>query len=140
VDHPDRGGNDDGRRHGDRAGDAAFLVAGARADCAGELFTDTATTETYTIPAPDAADFAFTADGYTIPAGDAVDFNLADLGATTITGSVGVIFQTISFHDALQLTFLTIVALWYGEDHSLTTPGRRPHATGDYDAWTPEDS
>jgi hypothetical protein len=35
---------------------------------------------TYTIPAPDAADFNLAADGYTIPAGDAVDFNLADLG------------------------------------------------------------
>ena len=27
-------------------------------------------------------------------------------------------------HEALQLMFLTIVALWYGEDHELTTPGR----------------
>jgi hypothetical protein len=35
---------------------------------------------TYTIPAPDAADFNFAAEGYTIPAADAVDFNLAELG------------------------------------------------------------
>ena len=29
-----------------------------------------------------------------------------------------------SFTDAIQLQFLAIVALWYGEDHGLTTPGR----------------
>jgi len=29
-----------------------------------------------------------------------------------------------TFHEALQLLFLTLVALWFGEDHGLTTPGR----------------
>lgn len=29
-----------------------------------------------------------------------------------------------SFHEALQLMFMTIVGLWFGEDHGLTTPGR----------------
>ena len=29
-----------------------------------------------------------------------------------------------TFHEGLQLMFLTIVALWFGEDHGLTTPGR----------------
>lgn len=29
-----------------------------------------------------------------------------------------------TFHQALQLMFLTMIALWFGEDHYLTTPGR----------------
>ena len=29
-----------------------------------------------------------------------------------------------TFHEGVQLMFLTIVALWFGEDHGLTTPGR----------------
>lgn len=29
-----------------------------------------------------------------------------------------------TFREALQLMFLTIIALWFGEDHSLTCPGR----------------
>ena len=29
-----------------------------------------------------------------------------------------------TFHEGVQLMFLTIVALWFGEDHALTTPGR----------------
>lgn len=29
-----------------------------------------------------------------------------------------------TFHEAIQLMFLTIVAMWFGEDHVLTTPGR----------------
>jgi formate C-acetyltransferase len=29
-----------------------------------------------------------------------------------------------TFHEAIQLMFLTVVALWFGEDHALTTPGR----------------
>ncbi len=29
-----------------------------------------------------------------------------------------------SFHEAIQLMFLTEIALWFGEDHGLTTPGR----------------
>ena len=29
-----------------------------------------------------------------------------------------------TFADAIRLQFLTMVALWYGEDHGLTTPGR----------------
>ncbi len=29
-----------------------------------------------------------------------------------------------TFHEAIQLMFLTIVALWFGEDHGLTAPGR----------------
>ena len=29
-----------------------------------------------------------------------------------------------TFHEAIQLMFLTLVALWFGEDHGLTTPGR----------------
>ena len=29
-----------------------------------------------------------------------------------------------TFHEAIQLMFLTIIALWFGEDHHLTTPGR----------------
>ena len=29
-----------------------------------------------------------------------------------------------TFHEAIQLMFLAIVALWFGEDHGLTTPGR----------------
>ena len=29
-----------------------------------------------------------------------------------------------TFHEAIQLMFLTLVGLWFGEDHSLTTPGR----------------
>lgn len=29
-----------------------------------------------------------------------------------------------TFHEAIQLLFLTIVALWQGEDHYLTSPGR----------------
>ncbi|MDP6775367.1 MAG: pyruvate formate lyase family protein [Candidatus Latescibacteria bacterium] len=43
---------------------------------------------------------------------------------------LGQICRTVSdkppstFHEAIQLMFLTIVALWFGEDHGLTTPGR----------------
>ncbi|NOY82580.1 MAG: hypothetical protein GXP31_16400 [Kiritimatiellaeota bacterium] len=29
-----------------------------------------------------------------------------------------------TFHEALQLMFLLIIALWFGENHSLTSPGR----------------
>ena len=29
-----------------------------------------------------------------------------------------------TFHEAIQLMFLTAIALWFGEDHGLTTPGR----------------
>ncbi len=29
-----------------------------------------------------------------------------------------------TFYEAIELMFLTIIALWFGEDHSLTTPGR----------------
>jgi formate C-acetyltransferase len=29
-----------------------------------------------------------------------------------------------TFHEAIQLMFLTIIALWFGEDHGLTAPGR----------------
>jgi pyruvate-formate lyase len=29
-----------------------------------------------------------------------------------------------TFHEALQLMFMTIIALWFGEDHGLSTPGR----------------
>jgi|TARA_Y100000031_G_scaffold154789_1_gene203581 formate C-acetyltransferase len=29
-----------------------------------------------------------------------------------------------TFHEAIQLNFLTIIALWFGEDHGLTAPGR----------------
>ena len=29
-----------------------------------------------------------------------------------------------TFHEAIELMFLTIIALWFGEDHHLTTPGR----------------
>ena len=29
-----------------------------------------------------------------------------------------------TFHEAIQLMFLAIIALWFGEDHGLTTPGR----------------
>ena len=29
-----------------------------------------------------------------------------------------------TFHEALQLMFLTLIGLWFGEDHGLTTPGR----------------
>jgi formate C-acetyltransferase len=29
-----------------------------------------------------------------------------------------------TFHEAIELMFLTIIALWFGEDHVLTTPGR----------------
>lgn len=29
-----------------------------------------------------------------------------------------------TFHEAIELMFLTIIALWFGEDHGLTTPGR----------------
>jgi formate C-acetyltransferase len=29
-----------------------------------------------------------------------------------------------TFHEAIQLMYLTIIALWHGEDHGLTTPGR----------------
>ena len=29
-----------------------------------------------------------------------------------------------TFHEALELMFLTTIALWFGEDHGLTTPGR----------------
>ena len=29
-----------------------------------------------------------------------------------------------TFHEAIQLMFLTIIGLWFGEDHALTTPGR----------------
>ncbi|HIE26614.1 TPA: hypothetical protein EYP66_04945 [Candidatus Poribacteria bacterium] len=29
-----------------------------------------------------------------------------------------------TFHEAIQLMYLTIIALWFGEDHGLTTPGR----------------
>jgi len=29
-----------------------------------------------------------------------------------------------TFHQAIQLMFLSIVGLWFGEDHGLTTPGR----------------
>ncbi|MHB1355018.1 MAG: pyruvate formate lyase family protein [Anaerolineae bacterium] len=30
----------------------------------------------------------------------------------------------VTFHQALQLLFLTIIAMWFGEDHGLTSPGR----------------
>lgn len=29
-----------------------------------------------------------------------------------------------TFYEAIELMFLTIIALWFGEDHGLTTPGR----------------
>ena len=29
-----------------------------------------------------------------------------------------------TFHEAIELMFLTLIGLWYGEDHGLTTPGR----------------
>ena len=29
-----------------------------------------------------------------------------------------------TFHEAIQLMFLVLIALWFGEDHYLTTPGR----------------
>jgi len=29
-----------------------------------------------------------------------------------------------TFHEAMQLMFLALIALWFGEDHGLTTPGR----------------
>ena len=29
-----------------------------------------------------------------------------------------------TFHEAIELMYLTIIALWFGEDHGLTTPGR----------------
>ena len=29
-----------------------------------------------------------------------------------------------TFHEALELMFLTLIGLWFGEDHGLTTPGR----------------
>lgn len=29
-----------------------------------------------------------------------------------------------TFHEAIELLFLTIIALWFGEDHGLTAPGR----------------
>jgi len=29
-----------------------------------------------------------------------------------------------TFHEAIELMYLGIIALWYGEDHGLTTPGR----------------
>jgi len=29
-----------------------------------------------------------------------------------------------TFHEAIHLMYLTIIALWHGEDHGLTTPGR----------------
>lgn len=29
-----------------------------------------------------------------------------------------------TFHEAIELNFLTIIALWFGEDHGLTAPGR----------------
>ena len=29
-----------------------------------------------------------------------------------------------TFHEAIELMFLTIVAMWFGEDHALATPGR----------------
>jgi len=29
-----------------------------------------------------------------------------------------------TFHEAIQLMYLTIIAMWFGEDHGLTTPGR----------------
>ncbi|MBT5319950.1 MAG: hypothetical protein HOL45_08600, partial [Chloroflexi bacterium] len=29
-----------------------------------------------------------------------------------------------TFHEAIELMYLTIIALWFGEDHYLTTPGR----------------
>jgi formate C-acetyltransferase len=30
----------------------------------------------------------------------------------------------VTFHEAIELMFLTLIALWFGEDHGLTTPGR----------------
>ena len=41
-----------------------------------------------------------------------------------------------TFHEAIQLMFMTIIALWFAEDHGLTTPGRmdqtlRPFYEGD---------
>ena len=29
-----------------------------------------------------------------------------------------------TFHEAIELMFLTLIGLWFGEDHGLTTPGR----------------
>ena len=29
-----------------------------------------------------------------------------------------------TFHESIELMFLTIIGLWFGEDHGLTTPGR----------------
>jgi len=44
-----------------------------------------------------------------------------------------------TFYEAIELMFLTIIALWFGEDHGLTTPGRmdqtlRPFYESDIDA------
>ncbi len=52
-----------------------------------------------------------------------------------------------TFHEAIELMFLTIVGLWFGEEHGLTTPGRmdqtlRPFYEADLAAGriTPEDA
>ena len=52
-----------------------------------------------------------------------------------------------TFHEAIELMFLTIVGLWFGENHYLTTPGRmdqtlRPFYEADLAAGriTPEDA
>lgn len=45
-------------------------------------------------------------------------------------GELGRICRLVSteppstFHEAIQLMYLTIIAMWFGEDHGLTTPGR----------------
>jgi len=44
-----------------------------------------------------------------------------------------------TFYEAIQLMYLTIIALWFGEDHGLTTPGRmdqtlRPFYEADIEA------
>lgn len=61
------------------------------------------------------------------------DYALAVAGACEIRADqreLGRICRKVSceppstFHEAMQLVFLTIIALWFGEDHVLCTPGR----------------
>jgi formate C-acetyltransferase len=51
-------------------------------------------------------------------------------GTASASGELAALCRRIAahppatFHEAIQLMFLTLVALWFGEDHAMTTPGR----------------
>ena len=61
------------------------------------------------------------AAGQASAASESISDDLADLGPICRRIATQ---PPVTFHEAVQLMFLTIVALWFAEDHGLTAPGR----------------